>query len=99
MDPICGAKDRGEYRQVAGERKSAFGAAWRHFVVTDPWQGRGLGSHLMQRLIEVARQRGVKRLIGTVLRENTPMLTLAGELGFTVRPTSESAVVEAVLEL
>src|SRR5262249_16676674 len=43
-------------------------------VVGDAWQGLGLGWHLMQRLIEIARQCGVKRLEGAVLRENTAML-------------------------
>jgi len=33
-------------------------------VVGDEWQGQGLGYHLMERLIAVARQRSVKRLIG-----------------------------------
>jgi acetyltransferase len=71
------------------------------FAVTvgDPWQGQGLGWHLMERLIEVARQRGVKRLAGPVLRENTAMLKLAQELGFTVQPTAESSVVEVVRDL
>jgi acetyltransferase len=68
-------------------------------VVGDAWQGQGLGRHLMQRLIEVARQGGVKRLVGPVLRENDPMLRLMHELGFAVRETDEPTVVEAVREL
>src|SRR5262249_36175880 len=35
-------------------------------VVGDAWQGKGLGRHLMQRLIDVARQRGVRRLAGLI---------------------------------
>ncbi|MFO0964878.1 MAG: bifunctional acetate--CoA ligase family protein/GNAT family N-acetyltransferase [Gemmataceae bacterium] len=53
-------------------------------VVSDRYQGKGLGQHLMERLIDVARQRGVKTLIGMVLRENAAMLGLAKELGFSV---------------
>jgi acetyltransferase len=68
-------------------------------VVTDAWQGKGVGSHLMRRLADVARQRGVKWLVGDVLRENTAMLELMGYLGFTIRPTDDAAVVQAVLEL
>src|SRR5262249_32791336 len=45
-------------------------------VVTDQFQGQGLGQHLMERLIAVARDRGVRTLVGTVLRENEPMLQL-----------------------
>jgi acetyltransferase len=68
-------------------------------VVGDAWQGRGLGWHLMQRLLEVARQRGVRRVVGAVLRENEQMLKLTEELGFTTRPTAEPAVVEVSLDL
>lgn len=68
-------------------------------VVADPHQGQGLGHHLMERLIAVARDSGVKRLTGLVLRENRPMLDLLGHLGFTIGPAPESAEVEAVLEL
>jgi acetyltransferase len=68
-------------------------------VVSDHWQGRGLGWHLMQRLIDVARQRGVQRLTGLVLRENAAMLKMVAELGFTSRPTDDATVVEVVLDL
>jgi acetyltransferase len=68
-------------------------------VVGDPWQKSGLGRHLMQRLIDVAKQRGVRRLRGPVLRENRGMLALAKELGMTVSDTSEPGVVETAMEL
>jgi acetyltransferase len=68
-------------------------------VVGDKWQGHGLGYHLMERLIHVARQRGVKRLIGVVLRENETMLRLMRELGFQIQPCTETAAVEVVLDL
>jgi acetyltransferase len=45
---------------------------------------RGLGSLLMARLIEVARRREIGRLVGDVLRENTPMLALCRSLGFSL---------------
>jgi acetyltransferase len=67
-------------------------------VVTDAWQGKGVGSLLMQRLTEIARERGVKRLVGEVLRENTNMLQLMGALGFVVQPTDDPMVVQAVME-
>jgi acetyltransferase len=68
-------------------------------VVGDKWQGHGLGYHLMERLIDVARQRGVKRLIGVVLSENETMLRLMHELGFRIQPSTETSAVEVVLEL
>jgi acetyltransferase len=68
-------------------------------VVGDAWQGHGLGWGLMKRLIEAARQRGVTRLLGLVLRENTGMLKLCADLGFTQEPTHDDAVVRVTLEL
>jgi acetyltransferase len=65
-------------------------------VVTDAWQGKGVGYHLMQRLEEVARQRGAKRLIGDVLRENARMRQLMGALGFTMQSTNDPAVMRVV---
>ncbi len=75
------------------------GAAEFALVVGDAWQGHGLGYHLMQRLVEVARQNGVQRLVGWVLHENAAMLKLTRELGFTVLPGSEDGVVEVALDL
>jgi acetyltransferase len=68
-------------------------------AVGDPWQQRGLGHHLMRRLMDVARQNNVRRLVGLVLRENTGMLRLVQGLGFRVGPSDDPTVVEAVLDL
>jgi L-amino acid N-acyltransferase YncA len=53
----------------------------------------------MQRLVEVARQRGVKQLVGAVLRENRRMLALAKELGFSEPTVVDHDVLQVVLEL
>jgi acetyltransferase len=68
-------------------------------VVSDAWQGHGLGWHIMTRLIDVARQRGVRCLKGAVLRENAAMLQLTQELGFVRFPGEEDGVVEVALDL
>ncbi|MDB5858729.1 MAG: GCN5-like N-acetyltransferaser [Ramlibacter sp.] len=54
-------------------------------MLTDAWQGRGLGRERLQRLILAARIHGVRRLTGTTLTENVAMLLLARRLGFTTR--------------
>ena len=68
-------------------------------VVNDRWQGQGLGQHLMRRLIEVARERGVHKLVGNVLCENTPMLKLAEELGFEVPACRVGETTQVTLQL
>jgi acetyltransferase len=68
-------------------------------VVGDVHQGKGLGRHLLQRLIEIAQERGVRRLTGLVLRENEPMLTLTSSLGFGPPKTVDNGVVRVGLDL
>ncbi len=75
------------------------GAAEFALVVGDAHQRKGLGRHLLARLIEIARERGVKKLVGQVLRENTPMLNLTASLGFTPPVTVDNDVVRVELPL
>ena len=53
-------------------------------LVRSDVKGQGLGWLLMQTLIEYARREGLRRMEGQVLKENTTMLTMCRELGFTV---------------
>jgi acetyltransferase len=63
-------------------------------------KGRGLASHLMQRLIAWGRARGVTEIVGQVLADNHPMLNFVRHLGFTLRRLpDEDGLMEAKLEL
>ncbi|SHO48297.1 bifunctional acetate--CoA ligase family protein/GNAT family N-acetyltransferase [Desulfopila aestuarii] len=53
--------------------------------------GSGLGPMLMRRIIDYARNRGIGKLFGEVLTDNTPMLRLAAAFGFTCRPVRDDA--------
>ncbi|WP_024574561.1 MULTISPECIES: bifunctional acetate--CoA ligase family protein/GNAT family N-acetyltransferase [unclassified Afipia] len=48
-------------------------------------KGHGLGWALMQLIITYARSEGLKRISGEVLQENTAMLEMCRELGFSIR--------------
>ena len=65
-------------------------------VVSEAWQGRGLGRHLMLRLIAIARARGLKTMVGQVLAANTQMLGLAAALGFVIDNTPHDLSVKEV---
>ena len=54
-------------------------------VVADAWQGRGIGAALLQRCIGLAATRGIQKIWGLVLAENTQMLALGRKLGFTIQ--------------
>lgn len=51
-------------------------------VVASDRQRRGYGGLLLGHVLDYAKQRGIKQVIGHVLRENTKMLELAARLGF-----------------
>ncbi len=51
-------------------------------MVRSDLKGQGLGHRLMTEIIDYARSRGLRRIFGEVLRENTGMLRMAAELGF-----------------
>jgi acetyltransferase len=69
-------------------------------LVARPMTRRGLGRFLMERILDYARARGMKRVFGDVLTDNTPMLKLVRSLGFTsqVLP-GETGVVRVELAL
>jgi len=75
------------------------GVAEFALVVSDAYQRQGLGRHLMQRLIAIARERGVRRLVGQVLAENTPMLHLLHSLGFAPPVLVDNQVMRVELDL
>jgi GNAT superfamily N-acetyltransferase len=69
------------------------------FVVTDAWQGLGLGSALLVRLADMARAEGVSRLRAETLPHNRRMLAVFHHSGLPLRTKVEDGVVHAELEL
>ena len=62
-------------------------------TVVDRWQGRGLGTELLARLTERARQEGVNRFTATALATNNDMIDMLGNLGvIDTRPASNGVV-------
>jgi acetyltransferase len=69
-------------------------------IVQSDMKGRGLASHLMHRLIDWARMRGLREIEGQVLADNQPMLSFVRHLGFSVhRMAEDPEVMEAKLPL
>ncbi len=69
-------------------------------VVADDWQGRGIGTHLMQSLMRVAKSRGITLMEGEIMARNAHMRRLMQRLGFTVHPNADDeSIVEAQREL
>jgi acetyltransferase len=68
-------------------------------VISDQYQGQGLGTELFRRLIQIAKDEGLTQLRGEVLRDNITMQTIMRKLGFSVRMLEDPATVHAILEL
>ncbi|SAK98093.1 bifunctional acetate--CoA ligase family protein/GNAT family N-acetyltransferase [Caballeronia ptereochthonis] len=56
-------------------------------------KGKGLGSLLLSRIIDYARKRGTRWLVGEALRENAGMIALARNSGFELTKTEDPGVV------
>ena len=58
-------------------------------VVRDADQRKGIGTKLMNALIEAARDRHVREIHGTALAANPAMLRFSENLGFLISPGEE----------
>jgi acetyltransferase len=67
-------------------------------VVADAVQGKGLGTLLMQALLDTARACGVRRMEGLVLATNHRMLALMTALGFAIHTAPDDPRMRLVVK-
>jgi len=65
-------------------------------AVSDKRRRMGIGSQLMEALMEAARTQGIRVIEGDVLADNQRMLSLMHSLGFAVRPSLEDPGIRVV---
>ena len=81
-------------------KESSPGDAEFAIVLSDDWQGRGLGTKLLMSLAVAARGDGVRRLVGMTMSLNSGMLALGRKLGFALaRDPRSAAITNLTLEL
>jgi acetyltransferase len=68
-------------------------------LVSDEYQHKGLGTELVRRLIGIAREGGVHRLVAEMLRDNLAIQGVLGRLGFRLRLVNDPGSVQAILDL
>jgi len=68
-------------------------------IVADQYQRLGLGSELMQRMIQVGRDEKLKRMVGYTLSENIEMQRLLTRLGFVLDRAPNDPAVRGTIEL
>ncbi|KRF06166.1 GCN5 family acetyltransferase [Arthrobacter sp. Soil782] len=69
------------------------------FNVSDAYQGRGLGSILLEHLAVAARENGIRRFTAEVLPENRKMITVFAEAGYEVDRRFDDGVVELTFNI
>jgi len=67
--------------------------------ISDRFQRQGLGTRLLQLLVDTGRQEGLERICGYILPENYSMLEIAKKVGFTVTFDRLETVMWAELKL
>ncbi len=82
------------YAREPGDEKAEYAA-----LVEDRWQGYGVGADLTRRLIDAAKENGVRFFYALVMGENTRMLKVFRHLGLPERECFEEGAkgVEVVL--
>jgi acetyltransferase len=68
-------------------------------IVSDKYQGRGMGTEIVRRLIDVARREGLRRIIAVILSQNAAMLALARRLQFAITRRADPLSFTATLDL
>ncbi|RGC70153.1 Acetyltransferase Pat [Micromonospora sp. MW-13] len=96
-------RDREAFVVLAGERIVAVGRYERlgpqgpeaevAFVVEDAYQGRGIGSVLLEHLADAARRAGIVHFVAEVLPANGAMLRVFADFGYQVQRQFADGVV------
>lgn len=75
-------------------------AAEYALLVRTDLQGHGLGWELLRQIVDYAKADGIRRIEGIVLSENSKMLAMCREFGFSITHLpNDPGLVEATLEL
>ena len=69
------------------------------FAVEEDFQGRGIATRLLRRLVCIGRDQGITRFEADVLAENLPMLQVFRRSGLPVEESEEDGVVHLTLAL
>ena len=68
-------------------------------VVSDRFQGLGLGTELVSRLLQVGRDENIDRIFGDILLENAEMQRICEKLGFKMTHNVKESLIRAETEL
>lgn len=62
------------------------------FIVADPWQGLGLGSKMVDFMIEICKDKRLETVYGVMLPDNYQAIQLMKKMGFTIQYLEDGTV-------
>jgi acetyltransferase len=68
-------------------------------LISDRWQGKGLGTVLLKLLVRLGRQSHLRRIIGHILPENTAMKRVSEKVGFKLQFNADAGEWLAEIDL
>jgi acetyltransferase len=68
-------------------------------VISDKWQGRGLGKELLARLLIVGADEKLSKLTADILPDNRDVMRICEKLGFTLKHSLDDEVVRAEFKI
>ena len=69
------------------------------FVTRETQQGKGMASRLLTQLIDIAKARGIEKMMAYVRGENKPMITIFEQANFIRKFTGDPSDIELVLDV
>jgi acetyltransferase len=96
-DPATGAQELlavGRLSRLHGINEAEFAV-----LVSDQWQRQGLGTELLRRMLEIARQEKIARVLGSFLEENYEMQGISKKLGMKLVRAMDEPLVRAFIDL
>lgn len=84
----------GRLSRITGQNDAEFA-----LLISDQVQHQGLGTELLKRIIEIAKQEGVSTVSADILNENLDMQKVCKKLGFAFERDEEGGTVKATIRL
>ncbi len=97
IDPDSGAVEIvgvGRLSHLPGTKNAEFA-----LLVSDAFQGHGLGMKILEQLLKIGRAEGLTKIHADILMENSVMQRMCEKLGFSLKYSDEEEVMKAALDL
>jgi acetyltransferase len=84
----------GRLSKMRGTQEAEFA-----LLVSDRYQGKGLGTELLRRLVQIGRDEKITRIVGFILPQNAAMKRICQALGFLLVQQLGEPVLQAEIDL